>query len=50
MGLDLPVTGILDHSYLLRSVQSHHDVLAVFSIVAVDERGHTLLWRVLKRR
>ena len=50
LGLGRSVPGIVGHSYLLRSVQSRHDVLVVFATLAADDQGHTLLWRVLKRR
>lgn len=36
------------HSYAVRSMLPEHDVLAVFEVVELDERGALIAWRILR--
>jgi RNA polymerase sigma-70 factor (ECF subfamily) len=36
------------HSYVVRSMLPEHDVLAVFEVVELDERGALIAWRILR--
>jgi len=47
LGLRQSIPAVVGHTYLLRSVTSAHDVLVSFTVVAGDDTGHTLLWRIL---